>query len=144
MSEVSEPMDWQQAFIATNLLVLGYNAWAGYLSGERGAIICSTNSPAVDVAGESFKTYFIRRSRLAGFLNNPHLATLYLPHSRITESTPFMLKYYLHRCGKIPTSIHPFVKNKASFHSNSSPQSGSMQMINRIYNFIFSKVRSAL
>ncbi|NJL37092.1 MAG: hypothetical protein HC899_10200 [Leptolyngbyaceae cyanobacterium SM1_4_3] len=69
MSEVSEPMDWQQEFIATNLLVLGYNAWAGYLSGERGAIICSTNSPAVSIAGESFKTYFVRRSRLAAFLN---------------------------------------------------------------------------
>jgi hypothetical protein len=69
MSEVSEPMDWRQEFIATNLLVLGYNAWAGYLSGERGAIICSTNSPTVGIAGESFKTYFIQRSRLAAFLN---------------------------------------------------------------------------
>jgi hypothetical protein len=69
MSESPEPIDWQQEFIATNLLALGYNAWVGYLSGQRGAIICSTNSPAVGIAGESFKTYFIRRSRLAAFLN---------------------------------------------------------------------------
>jgi hypothetical protein len=69
MNKDSDWMDWQQEFIATNLLVLGYNAWAGYLSGERGAIICSTNSPTVGIAGESFKTHFIRRSRLAAFLN---------------------------------------------------------------------------
>lgn len=69
MSEVPESMDWQQEFIATNLLAIGYNAWAGYLGGERGAIICSTNSPTVGIAGESFRTYFIQRSRLAAFLN---------------------------------------------------------------------------
>ncbi|MGI0495080.1 hypothetical protein ACN4EG_25120 [Alkalinema pantanalense CENA528] len=61
--------DWQQEFIATNLLAIGYNAWSGYLSGGRGAVICSTNSPAIEIAGESFKTYFVRRSRLAAFLN---------------------------------------------------------------------------
>ncbi len=73
MDETPETMnplvDWQQEFIATNLLVLGYNAWAGYLGEERGALICSTNAPAVSLAGESFRTYFIRRSRLAAFLN---------------------------------------------------------------------------
>ncbi|MEG4807004.1 hypothetical protein QUA82_04135 [Microcoleus sp. F8-D3] len=69
MNKDSDLMDWQQDFIATNLLALGYNAWSGYLSGERGAIVCSTNSPAVGIAGESFKTYYIGRSRLAAFLN---------------------------------------------------------------------------
>jgi len=69
MNKDSDLMDWQQEFIATNLLAIGYNAWASYLGGERGAIICSTNSPAVGVAGESFRTYFVRRSRLAAFLN---------------------------------------------------------------------------
>uniref|UniRef100_A0A832H0S6 Uncharacterized protein n=1 Tax=Oscillatoriales cyanobacterium SpSt-402 TaxID=2282168 RepID=A0A832H0S6_9CYAN len=69
MSKDSNLMDWQQEFIATNLLAISYNAWAGYLGGERGAIICSTNSPKVGIAGESFKTYFIQRSRLAAFLN---------------------------------------------------------------------------
>lgn len=69
MSKDSNLMNWQQEFIATNLLAIGYNAWAGYLGGERGAIICSTNSPKVGIAGESFKTYFIQRSRLAAFLN---------------------------------------------------------------------------
>lgn len=62
-------LKWQQDFIATNLLVLGYNAWVGYLSGEKGAVICSTNTPKVGIAGESFKTYFVGRSRLAPFLN---------------------------------------------------------------------------
>jgi hypothetical protein len=69
MSEAPEPMDWQQGFIATNLLVIGYNAWMGYLGRDRGALVCSTNSSAVSIAGESFKTYFIPRSRLAAFLN---------------------------------------------------------------------------
>ncbi|MCS6815263.1 MAG: hypothetical protein NZ772_17045 [Cyanobacteria bacterium] len=62
-------MDWQQELIATNLLVLGYNAWAGYLNGERGALVCSTNAPVVGIAGEGFKTHFVPRSRLAAFLN---------------------------------------------------------------------------
>jgi hypothetical protein len=69
MNKDSDLMDWQQEFIATNLLAIGYNAWTGYLDGEQGAIICSTNSPTVGIAGESFRTYFIRRSRLAAFLN---------------------------------------------------------------------------
>jgi hypothetical protein len=69
MSEALEPMDWQQGFIATNLLVIGYNAWMGYLGSDRCAIICSTNSPTVGIAGESFKSYFVPRSRLAAFLN---------------------------------------------------------------------------
>jgi hypothetical protein len=69
MNKDSDWIDWQQEFIATNLLAIGYNAWTGYLGGERGAIIRSTNSPAVGVAGESFRTYFVRRSRLAAFLN---------------------------------------------------------------------------
>jgi len=69
MNEAPDMLDWQQEFIATNLLAIGYNAWVGYLGGERGVIICSTNSPGVGVAGESFKTHFVPRSRLAAFLN---------------------------------------------------------------------------
>ncbi|WP_199246061.1 hypothetical protein [[Phormidium] sp. ETS-05] len=62
-------LNWQQDFIATNLLALGYNARLGYLNGERGAVICSTNTPTVGMAGEGFKTHFVGRSRLAPFLN---------------------------------------------------------------------------
>ncbi len=69
MSEAPEAMDWQQGFIATNLLAIGYNAWMGYLGSDRGALVCSTNSSAVGIAGESFKPYFVPRSRLAAFLN---------------------------------------------------------------------------
>ncbi len=61
--------DWQQDFIATNLLAIGYNAWVGYLGGERGAVICSTNSPTVGACGETFKAHFVPRRRLAAFLN---------------------------------------------------------------------------
>ena len=69
MSESPNTLDWQQDFIATNLLAIGYNAWVGYSSGERGATICSTDSPAIRIAGETFKSYFVPRSRLAPFLN---------------------------------------------------------------------------
>ncbi len=61
--------DWQQAFIATNILAIGYNAWIGYLGGERGVVICSTNSPHLSMAGETFKAHFIPRKNLAAFLN---------------------------------------------------------------------------
>ncbi|MGV2830843.1 hypothetical protein [Myxosarcina sp. GI1(2024)] len=61
--------DWQQALIETNLLVIGYNAWNGYLTTGRGVIVCSTNSPLVDRLGETFKTHFVPRPRLAAFLN---------------------------------------------------------------------------
>ncbi|MEO0350229.1 MAG: hypothetical protein AAF282_09305 [Cyanobacteria bacterium P01_A01_bin.15] len=36
---------WQQDFIATNLLALGYNAWIGYLKGDRDAVVCGLNQP---------------------------------------------------------------------------------------------------
>ncbi|MHC5848737.1 hypothetical protein [Nostoc sp.] len=61
--------DWQQAFITTNILAIGYNAWIGYLGGERGVVICSTNSQHLSMAGETFKAYFIPRKNLAAFLN---------------------------------------------------------------------------
>ena len=61
--------DWQQDFIATNLLAIGYNAWNGYLKIGRGVIVCSTNSPLLDRLGETFKTHFVPRPRLAAFLN---------------------------------------------------------------------------
>ena len=61
--------DWQQSFISTNLIAIGYNAWLGYLNGERGAVICSTNSPHLGVCGETFKAHFVPRQNLAAFLN---------------------------------------------------------------------------
>ena len=69
MSEAPNILDWQQDFIATNSLAIGYNAWTGYLSGERGAIVCSTNSPTSGLTGETLKTHLVPRSRLAPFLN---------------------------------------------------------------------------
>ena len=69
MNDTIDISAWQQEFIATNLLVIGYNAWAGHLSHDRGAIICSTTAPAVGIAGESFRTHFVARPRLAPFLN---------------------------------------------------------------------------
>lgn len=65
---LNPPMNWQEDFIAKNLLVLGYNAWVGYLTGERGAVICSTNAPTVGIAGEGFKVHYVPRSCLAPFL----------------------------------------------------------------------------
>ena len=82
MSEINDRSNWHQDFIASNLLVIGYNAWAGHLSCDRGAIVCSTNSPKLGFGRESFKTHFVGRSRLALFLNT-WLATsdsAILPH----------------------------------------------------------------
>jgi hypothetical protein len=84
MSEASDQMDWQQDFIATNLLTIGYNAWLGYCRGGRGAIISSTNFPTVGVAGESFQAYFIQRSRLTALLN----AWLAAPNTGILRHHP--------------------------------------------------------
>ena len=61
--------DWQQSFISTNLIAIGYNSWLGYSNGERGAVICSTNSPHLGVFGETFKAHFVPRQNLAAFLN---------------------------------------------------------------------------
>ncbi|MGK7911529.1 MAG: hypothetical protein AB4050_08620 [Synechococcus sp.] len=61
--------NWQESFVATNLLLLGYNAWSGFRIGERGAVVCSFNSPQLGLTGESFRAHYIPRSRLAPFLN---------------------------------------------------------------------------
>ena len=86
MRETNDGSNWHQDFIASNLLVIGYNAWAGHLSQKRGAIICSTNSPTVGVGGESFKSHFVARSRLTPFLNAWLSApdTAILPHHFMT------------------------------------------------------------
>ncbi|MDJ1173430.1 hypothetical protein [Roseofilum capinflatum] len=82
MRETNDRSNWHQDFIASNLLVIGYNAWAGHLSQKRGAIVCSTNAPTLGVCGESFKTHFIGQSHLAPFLNAWFAApdTAMLPH----------------------------------------------------------------
>jgi hypothetical protein len=74
--------DWQQAFVETNLLTIGFNAWNGYLKGGRGAVVCSTNSPTIDNFGETFKAHFVPRRRLAAFLN----AWLAAPDSAILQN----------------------------------------------------------
>ncbi len=61
--------NWQQALIETNLLIIGFNAWNGYSKAGRGVVVCSTNSPLLDRFGETFKTHFVPRPRLAAFLN---------------------------------------------------------------------------
>ncbi len=48
--------NWQQALIETNLLIIGFNAWNGYLKTGRGVVVCTTNSPLLDRFGETFKT----------------------------------------------------------------------------------------
>ncbi|MGI0479695.1 hypothetical protein ACN4EE_02780 [Geminocystis sp. CENA526] len=62
-------LNWQENLIATNLVAIGYNAWAGYLTASRGVITCSTNSPSMGITGETFKTHFVSRNRLTPFLN---------------------------------------------------------------------------
>lgn len=79
--------NWQESFVATNLSPLGYNAWSGFLAGERGAVVCSLNSPQLGITGESFPAHYIPRSRLAPFLN-AWLATpdtVILTHHHITS-----------------------------------------------------------
>jgi hypothetical protein len=61
--------DWQSAFVATNLLHLAYNAWCGFLAGERRTVVCSLRSPCLGLTGESFEAHYVSRSRLAPFLN---------------------------------------------------------------------------
>jgi hypothetical protein len=82
MSEINDRSNWHQDFIVSNLLVIGYNAWAGNISQKCNAIVCSTNSPTVGVSGESFKNHFVGRSPLTPFLNAWLVApdTAILPH----------------------------------------------------------------
>lgn len=62
-------VDWQQEFIITNLLSISYNAWVGYCSGDRGAVICSLGSPRLGITGETVQACYVPRSRMAAFLN---------------------------------------------------------------------------
>jgi hypothetical protein len=61
--------NWQQSLIEANLLIIGYNAWNGYLKTGRGVMICTTNSPSLTSVGETFNCHYIPRPRLASFLN---------------------------------------------------------------------------
>jgi hypothetical protein len=79
--------NWQESFVATNLLALGYNAWCGFLTGERGTVVCSLCAPQLSITGESFRAYYVPRSRLAPFLN-AWLATpdtVIMTHHHITS-----------------------------------------------------------
>ncbi len=69
MTTPESQVGWQQAFVATNLLTISYNAWVGYLAGERGAVVCSLSAPRLSVTGETFQSHYVPRSRMAAFLN---------------------------------------------------------------------------
>lgn len=69
MATSKSPNNWQHLFVTTNLLTIGYNAWVGYLTGGKGALICSLNNPHLGITGETFKTHYVSRSLLAPFLN---------------------------------------------------------------------------
>lgn len=69
MTESESQTDWQQSFVATNLVAIAYNAWVGYRTGERGAVVCSLNSPRLGLSGETFDAHYVPRSRMAAFLN---------------------------------------------------------------------------
>ena len=55
--------------------------WAILKERERGAVICSTNSPHLGVCGETFKAHFVLRQNLAAFLN----AWLAAPDTRLLQ-----------------------------------------------------------
>ena len=61
--------NWQESFVATNLLTLAYNAWCGFLSGELGTAVCSLRTSRLGLTGESFDAHYVPRSQLAPFLN---------------------------------------------------------------------------
>ncbi|MEB3885262.1 hypothetical protein [Lyngbya sp. CCY1209] len=73
--------NWRQAFVETNLLIIGYNAWVGYLAGEQGAVVCSLNHPRLGMTGETFRANYVPRSRMAPFLN----AWLVVPDTAILQ-----------------------------------------------------------
>ncbi|MBS0018222.1 MAG: hypothetical protein KFF72_18030 [Arthrospira sp. SH-MAG29] len=53
-----------------------------------------------------------------------------------------MLKYYLCRSGKIPTSVHPFVKQEELRKVKPQPQPGEIQVIYRLRNAFLGVWRS--
>lgn len=77
----NDHLNWEQEFIATNFMAIAYNAWAGYLSGSRGVVVCSTHNPHLGITGETFSAAFVPRFRLAPFLN----AWLSIPDTRIVR-----------------------------------------------------------
>lgn len=49
--------------------VIEAQAEQGFLTGERGTVVCSLRSPQLSITGESFRAHYVPRSRLAPFLN---------------------------------------------------------------------------
>jgi hypothetical protein len=70
MTKIPDQLDWQQDFIASNLIAIGATAWSGYLVNfHHGVVVCSTNAANIGITGEIFQSYFVPRHRLAPFLN---------------------------------------------------------------------------
>lgn len=70
---LGDAANWKNAFESTYHALaqvgLPLHLVTGYQSSKRGVMICSTSSPTVGVAGETFKTHFVPRRGLAAFLN---------------------------------------------------------------------------
>ena len=57
--------DWQNSFVATNLLPLSYNAWSRFLTGKRGDV--AFKGLAEIIPGLTQRNPVSRRNRVSGF-----------------------------------------------------------------------------
>lgn len=68
---------WQDSFIHNHLLVIGYTAWKGFESFERGVVICDVDTQMTHstitgkkiVPDETFNLRFIDKARLTAYLS---------------------------------------------------------------------------
>ena len=60
---------WQKSFIHSNLMMIGYSAWQGFLQNGRGVLVCEVDRQAIDSSHSGlevnqFKSKFIAASTL--------------------------------------------------------------------------------
>ncbi|MGM3308770.1 hypothetical protein ACSQ6I_22800 [Anabaena sp. WFMT] len=101
---------WQNSFIHTNLLVIGYTAWKGFMSFGRGMVICDVDTqishPTITSLDKAtFRLQFIP-ANLIGF----DLRSQSIHESMISSISPAVSTYNPHQDIILILKAHPQIE----------------------------------
>ncbi|MBD2626411.1 hypothetical protein [Trichormus variabilis] len=101
---------WQNSFIHTNLLVIGYTAWKGFMSFGRGVVICNVDTqvshPTITSLDKiTFRLQFIP-ANLIGF----DLRSQLIDESMILSISPAVSTYNPHQDIILILKAHPQIE----------------------------------
>lgn len=126
---------WQNSFIHTNLLVIGYTAWKGFMSFGRGVVICNVDTqvshPTITSLDKvPFRLQFIPANLIAFDLRSQSI-----DESMISSISPAVPTYNPHQDIILILKAHPQIEVNFLHNLKITPPDCYEQVCNRWAEF---------